>query len=388
MKIYKYKKCKVLLQFIILFIPCFCSYLRLTLIPINLNNEYTHIESYLKKCSDSSFVTPTNFPYISDPKISIVTPVYNTGRFVLRLLKSIQYQNFRSLEIILIDDFSNDNSVDLIKQYQKDDLRIRLILNKRNRGTFSSRNIGIMKSRGSYFIFPDSDDILLDNSLNYFYNFAFKHNYEFVRFNVYLHYGHAFFETITNKLESKPIYQPELSNYIFYGLGFLLQVDYNICNKIIKREALIRALNKIDYIYLNLYMTCHEDGMLNYLLYRTAASSYFLKKFGYYYIKNNYKHRKSYYNFNNMKFSFIHLMNVFNFSKNTKHEKDMTNELFKRLIYRKRIKDKLFLFTGEFNFFINAIDIFNDNEFFLIKYKKYLNYFKIYFNKILNKKII
>ena len=70
-------------------------------------------------------------------------------------------------------------------------------------------------------------------------------------------------ETITNKLESKPIYQPELSNYIFYGLGFLLQVDYNICNKIIKREALIRALNKIDYIYLNLYMTCHEDGMLN-----------------------------------------------------------------------------------------------------------------------------
>ena len=89
-----------------------------------------------------------------------------------------------------------------------------------------------------------------------------------------------------------------------------------------------------------------------------------------------------------MKFSFIHLMNVFNFSKNTKHEKDMTNELFKRLIYRKRIKDKLFLFTGEFNFFINAIDIFNDNEFFLIKYKKYLNYFKIYFNKIMNKKII
>ena len=245
-----------------------------------------------------------------------------------------------------------------------------------------------MKSKGCYLLFPDSDDILLQNSLNYFYNFALKHNYDFVRFNVYLHYGKAFFESITNKLESRPIYQPELSNYIFYGLGFLLQVDYNVCNKIIKREALIRSLNTIDNIYLDLYMTCHEDGMLNYILYRTANSAYFLNKFGYYYIKNNYKHRKSYYNFNNMKFSFIHLMSVFNNSKNTKHEKDMTNELFKRLIYKKKIKNKLYLFTREFNFFIDTIDTLNNNEFFLIKYKNYLNYFKIYFHKIMNKKLI
>ena len=48
----------------------------------------------------------------------------------------------------------------------------------------------------------------------------------------------------------------------------LLQVDYNIWNKIIKREPLIKALNSIDNIYLNLYMTCHEDGVLNYILYQ------------------------------------------------------------------------------------------------------------------------
>ena len=388
MKLYKYKKCKILIQFIILFFPYFCSYLRLNLIPIYLNNEYIENENYLKKCSNIELDILTKFPHITNPKISIVTPVYNTGKFVLRLLKSIQYQNFQSLEIILIDDFSKDNSVELIKKYQTEDNRIKLILNKRNKGTFSSRNIGIMKSKGCYLLFPDSDDILLQNSLNYFYNFALKHNYDFVRFNVYLHYGKAFFESITNKLESRPIYQPELSNYIFYGLGFLLQVDYNVCNKIIKREALIRSLNTIDNIYLDLYMTCHEDGMLNYILYRTANSAYFLKKFGYYYIKNNYKHRKSYYNFNNMKFSFIHLMSVFNNSKNTKHEKDMTNELFKRLIYKKKIKNKLYLFTREFNFFIDNIDTLNNNEFFLIKYKNYLNYFKIYFHKIMNKKLI
>ena len=72
-------------------------------------------------------------------------------------------------------------------------------------------------------------------------------------------------------------------------------------------------------------------------------------------------------------------MNVFNYSKNTKYEKDMTNEIFKRLIYDKGIKNRLSLINKEFTFFIDAINILNENEFFLIKYKKYLNDFKLYF---------
>ena len=139
---------------------------------------------------------------------------------------------------------------------------------------------------------PDPDDILLENSLKYFYNFAKKFNYEVIRFNVYLHYGSTFFGYITRKLESRSILQPELSTYLFYGLKFLFQVDYNLCNKFIKREALLRALKLININELNMYMTCHEDGLLNFLLYRTARSLYFIKQFGYYYIRNNYKHRK------------------------------------------------------------------------------------------------
>ena len=297
----------------------------------------------------------------------------------MRLLRSIQFQNFKDIEIILIDDSSKDNSIELIKNYQNEDNRIKLITNKKNKGTFSSRNLGILKSRGDYVILPDSDDILLENSLYYFYHFAVMHEYEFLRFNVYIHYGKTFFGGITHNLESRPIYQPELSTYIFYGLGFLKQVDYNVCNKFIKREALIRALNLLDHLNIRMYMTCHEDGLLNYILYRTAKSAYFIKKFGYYYIKNNYKKRKGYYNFNNIKFSFIHIMSVFNYSKNTKFEKDMTNEIFKRLIIKKKIKNRLSLLNKEFNFFINIINHLNNNEFFLNKYKIYLSHFINYF---------
>ena len=234
---------------------------------------------------------------------------------------------------------------------------------------------------------PDPDDILLENAFKYFYHFSIKNNFDFLRFNVYLRYGRTFFGAITDNLESRPIYQPELSTYIFYGLGHLKQVDYNICNKFIKREALIRSLNVFEKSDLNMYMTCHEDGLLNYILYRTSKSSFFLKKFGYYYIKNNYKKRSGYFNFNNIKFSFIHLMYVFKYSKNTKYEKDMTNEIFKRLIYKKRIIKRLQLLNKEHNFFIDIINILKQNEFFKYKYKKYLNFFLYYFSKHFMKNI-
>ena len=106
-----------------------------------------------------------------------------------------------------------------------------------------------------------------------------------------------------------------------------------------------------------------------------------MKKFGYYYIQNNYGKRRDYHDFENIKFRFIHLINVFNNSKNTKYEKDMTNEIFNRLIYEDRKKIRLYLLQQEPKFFIDIINILNKNEFFDIKYKKYLNTFNVYLSK-------
>ena len=152
----------------------------------------------------------------------------------------------------------------LIKKCQEYDKRIKLIKNNVNKGTFACRNLGILKSKGIYIMTPDPDDILLENTLRYFYYFSIKYNYEFIRFNAYCNYGKTFFGYITQNLESRPIYQPELSTYIFYGLGSLKQIDYNIWNKFIKREALMRCLNTFDYKDLLMFMTCHEDGLLSY----------------------------------------------------------------------------------------------------------------------------
>ena len=69
---------------------------------------------YLKICSIPEYLNLNKENIVSNPKISIVSPVYNTGKFVLRLLKSIQYQSFKEFEFILIDDSSEDESVELV----------------------------------------------------------------------------------------------------------------------------------------------------------------------------------------------------------------------------------------------------------------------------------
>ena len=78
-----------------------------------MNNEYVRIEKYLNSCSNPEIFDSNQIKISTYPKISIITPLYNTGKFLSRLIRSIQYQKFKDIEIILIDDGSSDNSLEL-----------------------------------------------------------------------------------------------------------------------------------------------------------------------------------------------------------------------------------------------------------------------------------
>ena len=152
--------------------------------------------------------------------------------------------------------------MNLIKKYQSIDKRIVLIKNKKNFGTFKSRNLGILKSTGKYLIIPDPDDILSQNCLKIFYTFATKYNYELLRFNLYIGKNKIFFSDCANLTPSLPIFRPKIQTFLFYATHKLRQIDFNITNKFIKREALIRALNCFTKTYLNMHITNLEDGIL------------------------------------------------------------------------------------------------------------------------------
>ena len=63
---------------------------------------------------------------MKNPKVSVISPIYNRERFLIRFLKSIQYQNFDDIEIILVDDKSTGNGVKILEDYQKKDKRIKI----------------------------------------------------------------------------------------------------------------------------------------------------------------------------------------------------------------------------------------------------------------------
>lgn len=93
------------------------------------------------------------------PLVSIVMPCYNAGKYLREAIDSIINQSYKNLEILLIDDGSIDNTLDLLKEYSHSDKRIRVIRNEKNLGLIRTLNKGIMESRGEYIARMDADDI-------------------------------------------------------------------------------------------------------------------------------------------------------------------------------------------------------------------------------------
>lgn len=95
----------------------------------------------------------------SNPKISVIVPVYNTEKYLESSLRSIMDQTYSNLEIICVNDGSTDNSLELLKKLQQEDERI-IIIDKENEGQGISRNKGMEKATGEWISFIDSDDTL------------------------------------------------------------------------------------------------------------------------------------------------------------------------------------------------------------------------------------
>ena len=345
---------------------------------IETQKQIKRNEKFLKICNKEPKLIK-KYLNINNPKISIISPIYNRERYILRFLKCIQNQNFENIEIVLIDDCSIDKSVKIIEENIKKDKRITLIKNIKNKGTFVSRNIGVLYSKGKYVIIPDPDDLISKNIITICYKYAEKYNYEIIRFNMYNANGKITLFKIVNKLNNLSTYQPEIYLNLFYGSDELEKIDYHICNKFIKKDAYIRALNSIDSNYLSVYIIYRDDSIINYLLYKTSKSYLYIKNIGYYYTINSLSVTNNLFSKSDLriKFAFILLKVVFENSKNTKYEKDMFNFLFTIFNKKFNIQQKKSAFTNYSNFFYNIIKVFLGSRFLTKENKILLEYFLI-----------
>ena len=109
------------------------------------------------------------------PKFSIVIPVYNVEKYIKRCLDSVFNQSFKDFEVIVVNDGTKDNSMDIVENY---DVKI---ITQKNQGLSVARNTGVKKAKGEYIIFLDSDDYIEKDLLKNI-NKSLDNNPDLVRF--------------------------------------------------------------------------------------------------------------------------------------------------------------------------------------------------------------
>lgn len=109
------------------------------------------------------------------PKITVIVPVYNVETYLDKCINSIVEQTYKNLEILLVDDGSQDRSPQICDKWAQEDKRIKVI-HKKNGGVSSARNAGLDNSRGEYIAFVDADDYIDRNMYEILYNEIMDHH--------------------------------------------------------------------------------------------------------------------------------------------------------------------------------------------------------------------
>ena len=111
------------------------------------------------------------------PKFSIIIPVYNVEKYIKKCLDSVFSQTFKDYEVIVVNDGTKDNSMDIVKDYNVK------VVNQKNMGLSEARNTGVKNSTGEYIIFLDSDDYIEKDLLKEV-NKSLKNKPDLVRYQV------------------------------------------------------------------------------------------------------------------------------------------------------------------------------------------------------------
>lgn len=117
----------------------------------------------------------------STPSISIVVPVYNTRNYLTQCLESIKNQTMNNIEVIIIDDGSNDGSEDICNDISNKDKRF-TVVHQKNMGLSAARNRGIEIAKGEYVLFVDSDDYIKEDLCERAYTYATENESDLIRF--------------------------------------------------------------------------------------------------------------------------------------------------------------------------------------------------------------
>lgn len=259
-----------------------------------IENEISKIKNYWKINEQNKLINNNyiKFNKIKDiPDVTIIITIYNQANCFYKALRSVQNQLLQNIEIILVDDFSKDNSLEIIEKYQKEDNRIILLKHNYNFGKIKSRTDAIRLSKGKYITIIDGDDGLATrNILSNCLKIGKIGNLDVVEFKL-AYFIKKNFRRIENNLEpienlnNRIIYQPELK-YIFIRIkkreNQWSYINRNICSKLIKNGIFKKIIEYIGSKYTEDYISIFEDTIMSVSLFTLSNSYYIMKEAGYY----------------------------------------------------------------------------------------------------------
>ena len=238
-------------------------------------------KNYIKQCLETKSFNRKIYIKDNIPKISVIIPVYNCENTIKSSIASIQNQRLNEIEIILVNDFSKDNSRYIIENMQKEDPRIVIINNDKNRGTLYSRNIGALYATGKFVLCLDNDDMFLsDNIMFKLYNIAENYNYDIIGFKIIN--SNSYNEEIINmyddpfisQKEDKIVYQPNLQ-YLS-----ITNNDCHIWGKCIKNEIYKKAISLLGFKRSTTYLCNAEDDVIVLMIFKVSNSFRFIPIYG------------------------------------------------------------------------------------------------------------
>ncbi len=168
-------------------------------------------------------------------KVSIVVPIYNVEKYLSKCLESLINQSFKDIEILAISDGSPDNSVKIIKEYEKKDNRIKCI-EKENGGYGSVLEYAINIINSPYFLICDPDDWLKNDAIEKLYQAAEKDNLDFVRAGYYMTFSDNSDDEYNNGIIMPNVFNPEFNHIYDNEIEQFLFLSESPHSKLFKTE--------------------------------------------------------------------------------------------------------------------------------------------------------
>jgi len=247
---------------------------------------------FVNYCINDTLIDKKKYPLIEKPKISVIMPIYNGGKYLHYSLRSIQNQKMKDIEIILIDDCSTDDTLTIIEKYMKEDERIRLIKNFENRKILYSKSIGALNSKGKYIIELDQDDIFIrDDVFDILYYEAEKDDLDLVQIRDIVKHSFTFQNKTRVNYGGRHHYsvktthyklQPELKDKMFFKRNNCL-----LWGLLIKSDIYKKVIHHLWPIIINYKIIFNEDYTISFMLLILSQKYKYLNNFALIHLANS-----------------------------------------------------------------------------------------------------